>query len=72
MKDDLKLAKRLSGKPLRMCMSLHYCELCKTAITMGQFYRDGGYRARAHDACVRDPEVHEAIRKLLTDKARNK
>ena len=39
-------------RKLRYCYSLHECELCDRPITLGQYYRDGGYGKRAHDDCV--------------------
>lgn len=39
--------------PVRVCQSLHTCELCGCNIKYGSSYRDGGYGRRAHDSCVR-------------------
>lgn len=38
--------------PLRTCRSLHACEICGKDITLGERYRDGGYRRRAHETCL--------------------
>jgi hypothetical protein len=40
--------------PLRKCMSLHDCEICRKNITLGQKYYDGGYDNRYHKECVDD------------------
>lgn len=37
---------------LRTCQSLHECCVCGEDITLGQRYRDGGYRRRAHESCA--------------------
>lgn len=39
-------------KPLRTCMTLHECLVCKQSITLGQAYYDGGYGRRVHVDCV--------------------
>ena len=44
--------------PVRVCQSLHYCEYCCRDITLGQTYRDGGYRRRAHETCHQKAEGH--------------
>ena len=41
--------------PLRTCNSLHFCEICRKDITLGERYFDGGYGRRAHEKCVQDP-----------------
>ena len=38
--------------PLRVCRSLHHCEVCNGDIRLGQEYFDGGYGRRAHVACI--------------------
>ena len=39
--------------PVRVCRTLHHCEICEKNINLGQVYRDGGYGRRAHETCVR-------------------
>lgn len=50
----------LANKPVRRCSRLTKsvnCCLCGKLICPGEWYRDGGLRRRAHDACVpRRPE----------------
>ena len=54
---------KFSGYPLRVCKSLHHCELCAKQITYGEEYFDGGYNRRAHRKCVMQspaPQPEEA------------
>ena len=37
---------------LRVCYSIHACEICDQSIVFGQSYYDGGYGHRAHSSCV--------------------
>jgi hypothetical protein len=41
----------------RRCMSLHFCEVCRKDIALGELYFDGGYGRRAHVECVENEEV---------------
>jgi hypothetical protein len=50
---------RWIDRPLRVCRTLHHCQVCGKDITMGQRYFDGGYPRRAHEACV-DVEAEKA------------
>lgn len=45
---------------IRVCRSLHHCEVCRKDITLGQQYRDGGYSRRAHVTCLDAPTVTPA------------
>ena len=45
--------------PLRMCRSLHHCEICSRSIMAGEQYYDGGYTRRAHVACAESVAVPE-------------
>lgn len=47
--------------PIRECRSLHHCELCAAAISLGERYRDGGYGRRAHELCVQYRTQAEGI-----------
>lgn len=38
--------------PLRVCRSLHHCEICSQSICLGEEYYDGGYTRRAHKRCA--------------------
>lgn len=38
--------------PLRICRSLHHCEVCDKDITLGEQYFDGGHSRRAHRTCI--------------------
>ncbi len=44
---------KLARKPIRVCHTLHHCELCNQPIKAGEQYHDGGYGMRAHEVCVR-------------------
>lgn len=37
---------------IRVCHTLHYCNVCKRNIYAGQSYHDGGYGRRCHTGCV--------------------
>jgi hypothetical protein len=41
----------LALKPVRTCQSLHSCCMCECEIRLGDKYRDGGIRKRAHEDC---------------------
>lgn len=38
---------------VRICLTLHTCQLCQMPIRYGDHYHDGGRRRRAHVECVR-------------------
>jgi len=38
--------------PVRVCRSMHSCELCPRTIRLGEQYFDGGYSRRAHVTCL--------------------
>lgn len=38
--------------PVRVCRTVHHCELCGKAIVLGERYRDGGYSRRCHESCA--------------------
>lgn len=39
--------------PLRICKTLHTCQLCNDCIKSGETYYDGGsYNKRAHEKCI--------------------
>lgn len=38
--------------PVRVCRSLHHCEVCGKSIVLGESYRDGGFSRRAHVSCL--------------------
>lgn len=44
---------------LRMCRTLHLCNVCGEDILSGQNYYDGGYARRAHEECA---EITEDIK----------
>ena len=50
--DGIRKKRRLTEYPLRVCYSMHHCCLCPQAITLGQYYYDGGYSRRAHLKCA--------------------
>ncbi len=53
MKTIFEALKEQYGKyPLRVCKSLHTCEVCEESITLGEEYYDGGYGKRAHEECI--------------------
>ena len=37
--------------PVRICRTMHECQLCGSTITAGEQYYDGGYSRRAHVDC---------------------
>ena len=43
---------RIAEKKIRVCRSMHHCDLCNKDILNGQKYHDGGYGMRAHVDCV--------------------
>ena len=49
---SFQLANSLARHPLRKCLSLHVCALCRAIIGIGDKYRDGGFGRRAHEVCV--------------------
>ena len=44
--------KRILGKKIRTCTTLHHCELCNQVIMAGERYHDGGYGRRIHAQCM--------------------
>lgn len=42
---------RAGKKPLRRCLSMHDCFYCGQTIYLSEYYRDGGYNSRIHEAC---------------------
>jgi hypothetical protein len=44
----------IARKPIRICRSLHHCELCEAHIKLGEAYHDGGYGRRAHASCMQE------------------
>jgi hypothetical protein len=41
---------------VRTCYTMHFCEICRNAISLGEIYFDGGYGRRAHVECVEKQE----------------
>jgi hypothetical protein len=44
--------------PVRVCRTVHHCDVCGKSIAEGQKYHDGGHGRRAHFLC------HEAVEAL--------
>lgn len=59
-KELYAFAARIACKPLRTCKTLHFCELCKRYIELGEEYYDGGHSARAHKGCVDISAINKA------------
>ena len=38
--------------PLRLCYTMHDCQICKGTILAGECYYDGGFGRRAHQECA--------------------
>jgi hypothetical protein len=38
--------------PIRICRTMHDCEICHQEIRLGEEYYDGGYKRRAHKSCI--------------------
>lgn len=45
-----------SKYPVRVCRSLHFCEICCVDITVGEEYRDGGYSLRCPSVFVSEDQ----------------
>ncbi len=56
----MKKRKKYSQYPVRMCLSLHHCEICNKDIIYADKYYDGGYGRRAHKLCADADELKQA------------
>jgi recombinational DNA repair protein (RecF pathway) len=56
---------KLQSKPLRTCLSMHECCVCKEKIKYGESYYDGGIRKRAHERCMINPIELNATQESL-------
>lgn len=43
--------------PVRRCLSMHLCRVCRHDIILGQEYYDGGHDRRAHILCAAQEEA---------------
>jgi len=39
---------------MRICQTMHDCEICNDIIRLGEAYYDGGYGHRAHEKCIKN------------------
>jgi hypothetical protein len=44
---------------VRVCRSLHHCEICGKDITHGNSYHDGGLGKRVHVLCEKERRFNE-------------
>lgn len=57
MKDEEEMERSRRGPkpyneyPLRICRTLHECNICRKPIMCGEYYYDGGYSRRVHKDC---------------------
>lgn len=56
-----------SRKPIRICRSLHFCQICANDIKHGEKYHDGGYHKRAHVDCINHLRIGKASKMLAEE-----